>query len=142
MSPIHEYGNENENENDYGNVNSEETTQQYIKSSNNFNKKVSEQENMHTDSIHISIVECSAATGKNVEKVFEKCIHKVLPSKLSQAGHRRTKTTALVTAPIWLRQIVDTFADSDEEGSVLGKGIDESYILRDDNERTLESSYD
>ncbi|ETO18840.1 nk homeobox 1a, partial [Reticulomyxa filosa] len=33
---------------------------------------------MYEDSIQVSFVECSAATGKNIDKVFEKCIHKVL----------------------------------------------------------------
>ncbi|ETO11219.1 hypothetical protein RFI_26157 [Reticulomyxa filosa] len=32
---------------------------------------------MYDDPAYIAIIECSAATGKNVDKVFEKCIHKV-----------------------------------------------------------------
>ncbi|ETO34493.1 p21-activated protein kinase [Reticulomyxa filosa] len=38
-------------------------------------------DDIYADSTQVSIVECSAATGKNVQKVFEKCIHKVCSRK-------------------------------------------------------------
>jgi len=82
---------------------------------------------------------------KNVEKVFEKCIYKVLPSRLREAGHKRTKTTAVVTAPIWLRQIVDGFVDSDEDVSITRKdslGDDDPYVLLDDDGSALDPLYD
>ncbi|ETO23578.1 hypothetical protein RFI_13600 [Reticulomyxa filosa] len=34
-------------------------------------------QDLNSDPAHITIVECSAANGKNVSKIFEKCIHKV-----------------------------------------------------------------
>ncbi|ETO23991.1 hypothetical protein RFI_13170 [Reticulomyxa filosa] len=97
-------------------------------------------ESMFADSAQVSIVQCSAATGHNVDQVFKQCIHKVLPSRLSEAGHKRTKTTALVTAPIWLRQIVDDFADSDE-GASPGKKLfteEDSFVLLPDEKTNVD----
>merc|ERR1712154_729023 len=63
-----------------------------------------------TDLRYIDVISCSAKSGKNIEKIFETCIKKTLPSKLSQSvTHSRTTTTAHVTAPIWLRNLVSDF---------------------------------
>ena len=59
---------------------------------------------------YIDIISCSAKNGRNVEKLFGTCIKKTIPSKLTKSVvHKRTKTTAHVTAPIWLRQVVAEF---------------------------------
>ena len=61
----------------------------------------------------IDIICCSAKSGENIERLFESCIKKTIPLKLSQSvSHKRTKTTAFVTAPIWLRKVVSEFQEN------------------------------
>ena len=79
----------------------------------------------------IDIISCSAKNGKNIEKVFARCLRKVVPSTLCESMTRssrreRNATTAHVTAPIWLRQVVSEFESEEEENgmhSVFGNQI-------------------
>merc|ERR1712154_611292 len=76
----------------------------------NKKKKMKAKKLKKTDLRYIDVISCSAKSGKNIEKIFETCIKKTLPSKLSQSvTHSRTTTTAHVTAPIWLRNLVSDF---------------------------------
>ncbi len=51
---------------------------------------------------------------KKWEKLFGNCIKKTLPNKLQKSvtSHQRTKTTAHVTAPIWLRKVFDDIGNN------------------------------
>ncbi|ETO25850.1 hypothetical protein RFI_11283 [Reticulomyxa filosa] len=48
-----------------------------ILTDDDFNQHLPQNDDASTDPVSVSIVECSAATGRNVDRVFEKCVHKV-----------------------------------------------------------------
>jgi len=95
----------------------------------------------------IDVVLCSAKNGKNVSKVFEKCLKKMVPEKIKQSMSFQTRaarsgSTQQVNAPVWLRQAVDDVkgkGDVDEQRTVFGNPImriismdDDQYTMIDD----------